>query len=272
MTSRPATPKQIAFLMRLLAERKPQGTWPRTESEASALDIKDAGLMINSLLAMGSGPGQPQGDPVTEPGLYRKATATGQDSIYKVQRSKQSGGLYAKVLMPIGGKRLTESGEVVNWEFQYDRGAIRSLRASDRMTLEQAKAFGIRFGVCCVCGRTLVDAESVAQGIGPVCAGRFKAGKESEDEPEVVDTVAQVKDAIAKGKPAAMGFKTAPRRYQAAVILTFEVPAGDSLADPGEGAWVGSPAASRVMDAINAIPGVKVVDVEPDGFINDYPA
>jgi hypothetical protein len=31
---------------------------------------------------------------------------------------------------------------------------------------------GHRFGVCCMCGRELTNAESVALGIGPICRGR----------------------------------------------------------------------------------------------------
>lgn len=33
--------------------------------------------------------------------------------------------------------------------------------------------YGHRTGSCCVCGRTLTNPESVAAGIGPICAGRF---------------------------------------------------------------------------------------------------
>lgn len=36
-----------------------------------------------------------------------------------------------------------------------------------------AKAYGLRTGSCCICGRELTDPVSVAQGIGPICAGRF---------------------------------------------------------------------------------------------------
>lgn len=107
-------------------------------------------------------------DPVTEVGMYAAHGA-----IFKVQESKTSGNLYAKRLVQIGGKRLTDEGEVVHFEFQYDQGAIRSLKPEHRMTLDEAKHFGIQYGVCCVCGITLKDATSVAAGIGPVCATRL---------------------------------------------------------------------------------------------------
>lgn len=106
-------------------------------------------------------------DPVVEAGMYEK---NGQ--VYKVQKSRESGNLYAKRLTPINADRLTEEGRIVRYEFVYDPGSIRSLSASDRMSVEEAKMFGILHGVCCVCGITLVDAKSVAAGIGPVCAKR----------------------------------------------------------------------------------------------------
>lgn len=107
--------------------------------------------------------------PVAEPGMYRDPAGT----IFKVQKSKDSGRLYAKRLQPIGGRRLTETDETVRFEFAYDKGAIYRLDASQRLSLDDAKAFGIRYGVCCVCGAFLKDAVSVAAGIGPICSGRL---------------------------------------------------------------------------------------------------
>lgn len=104
---------------------------------------------------------------VTEPGMYRA-----DDKIFKVQRSRSSDRLYAKELVHINGERLTEIDQVVKFEFRYDRGAIFKLKPEHRMSLEEAKAFGIRYGVCCVCGAWLSNATSVALGIGPVCGGR----------------------------------------------------------------------------------------------------
>lgn len=93
-------------------------------------------------------------EPVTE-GMYRIADGT----VFKVQKAVHgSGNLYAK--------RLTEDG------FEYAPGAIRRLTLADKMTLDEAKAWGVLYGTCCVCGRTLTDETSIAQGIGPVCAGK----------------------------------------------------------------------------------------------------
>lgn len=94
-------------------------------------------------------------DPVSAPGMYRK-----DGKIYRVQKSRQSGYLYAKLLNP------------KNQCFEYASGAMRELCESDRMTLEEAKAFGVETGVCCVCAALLTDPKSIAAGIGPICAKR----------------------------------------------------------------------------------------------------
>lgn len=97
-------------------------------------------------------------------GMYRK-----DGEIYKVQVAVHgSGRLYAKRLV------VTEFDDApAEVSFEYATGAIRTLTLADRMTLEEAKAFGALYGTCCVCGRTLTDERSIEEGIGPVCAKRF---------------------------------------------------------------------------------------------------
>jgi hypothetical protein len=170
-TAYPATPKQIGFI-RSLVVQCPNA--PERVLEAIAdpyLTTRDASRVIDELLVARKSAPRAAAAPAApvaplEPGMYRAADG----GIYKVQRSKTSGGLYAKQLVEIAGARLTEAEQVVNFEFQYAPGAVHTLTADDRMSLEQAKAFGIQYGVCCVCGATLKDAHSVAMGIGPVCA------------------------------------------------------------------------------------------------------
>lgn len=63
------------------------------------------------------------------------------------------------------------------WE--YDGRESRKLVADVKagklslMTPEDAKRFGDLYGVCFKCSRTLTDPESIAQGYGPVCAGKM---------------------------------------------------------------------------------------------------
>jgi hypothetical protein len=98
-----------------------------------------------------------------DPGMYKTADGT----IYKVQKAVHgSGHVYAKKLVPpaeFGG----------NAEFIYAPGALRGLMPEQKMTLEEAKAWGALYGTCVRCGRTLTDERSIADGIGPVCAGKI---------------------------------------------------------------------------------------------------
>lgn len=80
-------------------------------------------------------------------------------TVWKVQRS-QHGRLYAK--------------ELVDGRFEY-RGArpLAALSDATMMTLEDAQEFGKLYGVCCRCAAVLTDEDSIAAGIGPVCATYF---------------------------------------------------------------------------------------------------
>jgi len=99
-------------------------------------------------------------NPVTEVGMYRDADGI----VYRVKRS-QAGRLYASRYVPEAQARADR--------FVYAGGAVYRLSASDRLTLEDAKALGAQYAQCCVCGRDLSASESVEAGIGPVCAGRL---------------------------------------------------------------------------------------------------
>ena len=141
----PASEKQIAFLTTLTSERVSP-----VEIDLDNLTSKEASDLITLLLAS---PRKSVAE--LEVGMYK--TADGE--IYRVQKSRESGNLYAKRLDLIDG-------------FVYEQGAIRKITASDRMTLDEAKAFGVETGMCCVCGAFLTDPTSVARGIGPICEGR----------------------------------------------------------------------------------------------------
>jgi hypothetical protein len=88
------------------------------------------------------------------------------DTIWHVKRSR-GGGIYA----------LRHSDETGEWD--YVRGAMPALvadRAAGRLrSLDVATAgrIGQRTGRCLVCSRLLTDEDSVAAGIGPVCAKRL---------------------------------------------------------------------------------------------------
>lgn len=93
---------------------------------------------------------------ITQDGMYKQG-----DTIYKVQKAIHgSGNLYAKVLIVDG------PGDA---HFEYAPGAITALRPADKMTLQEAAAFGRLYGVCCKCGAALTDEDSIERGIGPIC-------------------------------------------------------------------------------------------------------
>ena len=97
-------------------------------------------------------------NPVTEVGMYENA-----DGIFRVKESR-SGRLYAMRFIPTA----TTKSE----RFEYESGAVHRISASDRRTVERARALGVEMSMCCVCGADLTDAKSVAKGIGPVCEKR----------------------------------------------------------------------------------------------------
>lgn len=104
-----------------------------------------------------------------DPGVYMK-----DGEVFKVQQNKEKTKVYAKRLIPINGSRLSENDDRVKWEFEYAPGAIYNLTAEDRMSQDDADQFGLRYGICACCSRTLKAEKSVLQGIGPVCIKWFK--------------------------------------------------------------------------------------------------
>jgi hypothetical protein len=152
----PASDKQVSFIKSLIAGRAvPALVLSELEKvigNPAELDKSDASALIESLLELPMK--STQGAVELEVGMYQLG-----GEIYKVKRSEESGNLYASVL--------------VGTKFEYARGAIRTLTPEHRLSLEQAKAYGVQYGICCVCGRLLTNEVSVAEGIGPICSGRL---------------------------------------------------------------------------------------------------
>lgn len=100
---------------------------------------------------------QPVAAPAGE-GWYKQG-----DDYYKVQiaihGSKRP---YAKV--------LRVDGDTATWE--YAPGMVNRLTEADRLTEEDARAFGRLYGICVVCGAPLTNEESIEYGIGPICRGK----------------------------------------------------------------------------------------------------
>lgn len=109
-------------------------------------------------------PADADADPVTDVGLYRNPN---NGTIYKVQKAKTTGNLYAKKLVLVD-----RYGDKPKVTFEYAPG-LRFLKAAWKMTLDEAEAFGALYGQCVRCGRTLTVKESVAASMGPVCRKYF---------------------------------------------------------------------------------------------------
>jgi hypothetical protein len=159
MTRTAATERQIAYATRLATEADMPG-----DQRTAMLGIIPAmsktaiSALIDGLRTLPKIPRQaePVKAEISEEGIYLLG-----DAVYKVQRSKTSGNLYAMALASDG-------------RFAYDRGAIFTLRREGAApaTLEDAIAYGLRTGRCCCCGHDLTHPDSIATGIGPVCAKR----------------------------------------------------------------------------------------------------
>jgi hypothetical protein len=147
-----ATEAQTRFLSTLMAERV------HSFSDVRLADISksQASAMIEELLA------SPRLQTVTFEATVGFYVREGQ--VFRVQKSKNSGNLYAKAL-------VTEEFGRAHWE--YAPGVVKSLKDSQRLTLDSARDLGLAHGVCVICGRTLTNPESVDAGIGPICSGKL---------------------------------------------------------------------------------------------------
>lgn len=163
------TERQVNYAQSLLHERVPYGHafhLEQTEGISAAeeyvnsLSKKEIGEFISGMVKhahlreerVKSGPPIQVGE-----GIYLR------DGIYyKVQRAVHgSGHMYAKQWDPDTKK------------FEFTVGAVSKLRPEHKLDLEEAKRFGHIYGICCVCGRTLTDEDSIAAGIGPHCGKMF---------------------------------------------------------------------------------------------------
>jgi len=96
---------------------------------------------------------------IAKPGLYWLPEAK---AVAKVVENRSKTRVYAKVLRQ---DPLTEK-----WSFMYAPGLINEISAVNKMTAEQASAFGGEHGKCCNCGQSLNDPRSTQAGYGPICA------------------------------------------------------------------------------------------------------
>lgn len=100
-------------------------------------------------------------EPVGE-GWYRK-----DEKIYKVVSGRNSGRMYAKVLV-----HYTDDKGKPRGKWKYSAGAINEIRPEHLMTIENQTEFGKLYGFCVRCGIPLSKEESQERGMGDICWGK----------------------------------------------------------------------------------------------------
>lgn len=91
-----------------------------------------------------------------EPGFYIH-----KGEVYKVVWNQAGTRMYARQL------------DKKTWRFEYRHGAINLLNPDERLTVEEASAYGHLTGRCGCCGRLLTNEESIERGIGPICFEKY---------------------------------------------------------------------------------------------------
>lgn len=91
--------------------------------------------------------------------------------------SANAGAIYIKQRMPSGDLPGAYLGKVLGGKLfkarECDAAAEAEILAIAQDPKAAAVAYGKAFGRCSVCNRGLTDAESVAAGIGPICAAKY---------------------------------------------------------------------------------------------------
>jgi hypothetical protein len=98
--------------------------------------------------------------PEVPTGRYAVATDAGHYAFYRVWK---------------GNRATLVFLQVSDDEQRLNRSAAAAILAKITAVgvLEASKTYGREIGVCGVCNRTLTNPESIANGIGPICAGRL---------------------------------------------------------------------------------------------------
>jgi hypothetical protein len=118
---------------------------------------------------------------VVGPGVYLR---NGELFVVKLNRRKT--GVFARRVVEItnSARRVNEDGDRVRVDLVYAPNALATLRPADRLSLEAARPYLVKFSNCVVCGAPLRDAVSVLDSIGPVCRRMFEPAPAPTPEPE----------------------------------------------------------------------------------------
>lgn len=159
----------------------------------ATLGIREASIAIDKLVKLPAKPKQTSAvqpasataSLATEDGIYRNP-ATGE--VFKGQFNRAQGDgrhLYFKQLVltwfdaASGDTRSYEipldgSAPIGSLSWEYAGSAAKAgVKASWKVTREEAEKFGRLYGVCIRCHRDLTKEESIDRAMGPVCAGKM---------------------------------------------------------------------------------------------------
>lgn len=155
------TDNQLAAVRRCMQQdevRKVEFVQERTAKQAEAAKVDLSGITKAFAAATGSG-------------LKRPVLRIGDLTLSLAgAHSANAGMIYAR-------RGETYLGKIANGQLSRSREAtsddLALLLAASANPLEQAVAYGRQTGTCACCGRELTDPESIAAGIGPVCASKW---------------------------------------------------------------------------------------------------
>lgn len=155
-----ATDKQKSFIESLLKERSAEATKHVRETfldkAMSQLDKQTASEAITALLAIPRSPSTPSESARVPAGKYVLKDSS---VVYKVSHGK--GRWSGWTFVEADGVSVKEP----------ERGAI--LRQVAEGALAASQRYGQQTGMCGCCGAELTNPESIAAGIGPICASRY---------------------------------------------------------------------------------------------------
>lgn len=184
-----ATDKQLAFIDRLLNDlavkiadsvddevnrkafmaHQTIKTVVELNAEANTKMTKfDASQAISLLLEASNGKFTPRTPVVTTPVVTQEVVVAEPAPIGVYQKD---GDYYRVAETRNTNRRLAYRWNGRRWD--YARGMVYRLTTSDLVSVEEVRAFGLRTGMCAICGRTLTDPASVQKGIGPICEGKY---------------------------------------------------------------------------------------------------
>jgi hypothetical protein len=150
--ARPATERQVSYLMDLVATRSTEGV--EVPEDLATLTFDAASTLIGELSSRPRATHATPAHGIRE-GRYAFQPAEGPAQFYRVSRT-------GRIKVQAGPEEHPYNGEL--------NEGLTWIAANQR---DAAALYGQLIGACGRCGRALTDEESRALGLGPICADKF---------------------------------------------------------------------------------------------------